>query len=82
MNIVINLDEVTDWNRKEHNPRWARIPDHPYRIVIAGGFGSGKTNELLSLIRHQPDIDKIFFLAKDQYDSNYYYVIKKSEMLA
>ena len=50
--------------------------------VIAGGFGSGKTNELLSLIRHQPDIDKIFFLAKDQYDSNYYYVIKKSEMLA
>ena len=23
------------------------IPDHPYRIVIIGGSGSGKTNTLL-----------------------------------
>ena len=25
------------------------IPDHPYRIVIAGGSGSGKTNALFKL---------------------------------
>ena len=26
-----------------HNPNWPYIPDHPYRILIVGGSGSGKT---------------------------------------
>ena len=30
-----------------HNPNWHYIPDHPYRIFIIGGSGSGKTNLLL-----------------------------------
>ena len=33
-------------NKTEDNPRWPHIPDHPYRIVIIGGSGSGKTNTL------------------------------------
>ena len=33
------------------------IPDHPYRILIIGGSGSGKTNTLLNLINEQNDID-------------------------
>ena len=32
---------------KEHNPKQPEIPDHPYRILIIGGSGSGKTNALL-----------------------------------
>ena len=39
--------------------------DHPYRILIIGGSGSGKTNLLLNLIENQPDIDKIHLYAKD-----------------
>ena len=27
---------------KEHNPNWPEIPVHSYRILIVGGFGSGK----------------------------------------
>ena len=27
---------------------------------MAGGSGSGKTNALLNLMNHEPDIDKIF----------------------
>ena len=43
-----------------HNPNWAYISDHPYRILIIGGSGSGTTNVLLNLIKHQwPDIGKI-----------------------
>ena len=43
-----------------YNPNWSYIPDHPYRILYVCGSGSGKTNELLNLIKHQrPDIDKI-----------------------
>ena len=35
-----------------HDPNWPYIPDHSYRILIIGGSGSGKTNALLSLIKH------------------------------
>ena len=37
------------------------IPDHPYRILIFEGSGSGKTNGLLNLIDHEPAIDFFFF---------------------
>ena len=36
-----------------HNPKWPYTPDHPYWILIFGGSGSGKTNVLLNLIKHQ-----------------------------
>ena len=38
------------------------ILDHPYRILINGGSGSGKTNALLNLISQQGDIDKNLFI--------------------
>ena len=41
----------------EHNLKWPYIPDHPYRMLIIGGSGFGKTNALLNLINNQPDID-------------------------
>ena len=52
---------------KQHNSKY--IPDHPYRILIIGGSGSGKENALLNLINNQPDIDKIYFYAKDPYEA-------------
>ena len=27
-----------------HNLNWPYIPDHPYRTLVIGGLGSGKTN--------------------------------------
>ena len=47
---MINLDNVTNENNKEHNEKWPYTPDYPYRILITGGCGSGKTNTLLNLI--------------------------------
>ena len=41
---MINFDNVIKEKAKEHNPNWPQIPDHPYRISIIGGSGSGKTN--------------------------------------
>ena len=63
---MINFDDYTNENIIEHNSKWS-IPDHPYRILIVGGSGSGKTNALLNLINNQPDIDKIYLYAKDPY---------------
>ena len=63
---MINFDDCTNENIIEHNSKWPYIPDHPYRILIIGGSGSGKTNALLNLINNQLDIDKIYLYAKDQ----------------
>ena len=56
---MINFDDVTKENIKEHNPNWPQIPDHPYRILIIVGSGSEKTDTLFNLINKEPDIDKI-----------------------
>ena len=49
----------------------AQIPDHPYKVPITNGSGSGKANTLLNLINHQPDIDKIDLYVKDLFGSKY-----------
>ena len=41
------------------------MPDHLYKILIIESSGSGKTNTLLNLISHQPDIDKMYSNAND-----------------
>ena len=76
---MINFDDYTNENKKNHNLKRPYIPDHPYRILIIGGSGSGKTNALLNLINSQPDIDKIYLYAKDPYEAKYQYLIKKRE---
>ena len=79
---MINLDSITNENNKEHNEKWPYIPDHPYRILIIGGSGSGKTNALINLINEQHDIDKIitksyFSVPQDVRLTSTHYLIMK-----
>ena len=76
---MINFDDYTNENIIGHNSKWPYIPDHPYRILIIGGSGSGKTNAFLNLISNQPDIDKIYLYAKDPSEKKYQYLINKRE---
>ena len=76
---MINFDDYTNENIIEHNSKWFYFPDHPNRILIIGGSGSGKTNALLNLINNQPDINKIYVYAKDSYEAKCQYLINKRE---
>ena len=77
---MINLSDITNENNKEHNGKWAYIPDHPYRILIIGRSASGKTNTLLNLIKEQDNdvfIDKIYLYAKYLSEPKHDFFIEK-----
>ena len=76
---MINFNEHTNENKKKHNPNWPYIPDHPYRILIIRGSGTGETNALLNLIHNQPDIGKIYLYEKYPCEDKYQYLINKRE---
>ena len=61
---MINLDSFTNKNIREHNKN-GTFQIICTRILIIGGSASGKTNELLHLIKKQGDIDKTYLYAKD-----------------
>ena len=43
---MIIFDDYANENEMQHNLKWSCIPDHPYRIIMTGGSGSGKANAL------------------------------------
>ena len=68
---MINFDDYTNENKTKHNLKWPYIPDHPYRLLIVGGSGSGKTNALLNLIVISPILIKYAYMKQ--------YLINKRE---
>ena len=72
-----NNDQSVEIN---DNPNWPYIPDQAYRILIVDGSGSGKSNVLLNLIKHQKtDIDKIYLYIKDLFETKYQLPINGKE---
>ena len=83
---MINYDDITNENKTKHNPKWPYILYHPYRMLIIGVSGSGKTNALLNLINQQDNddydtIDKIYLYVKDPYEPKYEYLINKCKKM-
>ena len=75
---MFNLDDTTNENNEDHDRKWPYIPNHPYRMLIIGRSGSGKTNALLNLIRkHGRDnrIDKIYLYARDLNEPKYQFLV-------
>ena len=76
---MINFDDVTKEDIKQHNPNWPQISDHSYRLLKIRGSGSGETNSLFNRINQQLDIDKIYLYAKDSYEAKHQLLINKRE---
>ena len=74
---IKNYDQSVEIN---YNPNWSYIPDHPYRILIIGASGSGKTNVLLNLITNQrPDIEKFVYMSKINPNQSINYLTEKKK---
>ena len=68
---MFNFDDITS---KDNNKTW------PYRALIIGPIGSGKTKCSLNLIQQDNNvIDKIHLYAKDLEEPKYQLLIKKRE---
>ena len=65
-------EDTTESSSSERN-NW------PFRMLIIGLPGSGKTNTLLHLINNLHPIDKIYLYAKDIHKPKYEYLINKRE---
>ena len=71
---MLNLDSiVSNKNISSEDNNW------PFRMLIIGPLGSGKTNTLLHLINNLHPIDKIYLYAKDIHEPKYEYLINKRE---
>ena len=72
---MLNLDDIVS-NKKKSSSEYN---DWPFRMLIIGSSGSGKTNTLLRLIDKFHPIDKIYLYAKDTDEPKYQYLINKRE---
>ena len=69
--LIFNFDNITE---KGNNKDW------PYRKLIIGPSGNGKTNYLLNSIQRDNNIvDKIYLYAKDLEEPKYKLLIDKRE---
>ena len=72
---MLNLDNIVSNKKKSSSEN----DDWPFRMLIIGSSGSGKTNTLLHLIDKFHPIDKIYLYAKDTDEKKYQYLINKRE---
>ena len=67
---MINFDDFTGKNIKQHNLEWPQISDHPCRVLIVDGFGSVKINALLNLTNTKQKLIKYVFMLKIHMNRN------------
>ena len=84
MDDFINYDEYYKTTVKPHNKDWPYTPDLPFRCLIVGGSGAGKTNMLFNLInrlmkQNETFIDKVYLYVKDPEEAKYKNFIKNRQ---
>ena len=70
---MLNLDDIVSNKKENKDHNW------PFRMLIIGPSGFGKTNTLLHLINNFRPIDKTYLYAKDTDEKKYQCLINKRE---
>ena len=70
---MLNLDDIVINKKENKDHNW------PFKMLIIGPSGFGKTNTLRHLINNFNPIDKIYLYAKDTDEKKYQYLINKRE---
>ena len=74
---MINLDNITNENNKEHNKKkWAIYSRPSVQNFDNWWFWIRKNKRIANLINEQSDVDKIYLYAKDLNEQKYEYLIK------
>ena len=76
---MINSDDIAREKIKNYNQKWLQTSDHPYRILITGGSGPGKTNTLFNVVSQLSNADKIYLYAKDPFEAKKKLLISKGK---
>ena len=73
---MFNLDAITNKNNKDDDKKW------PYRMLIIGPPGTGKTNARLNLIQKGNDnfFGEIYLYAKDLSEPKSHFLLKNVKM--
>ena len=48
---MTNFDNYVNEDKTKHNKNWPYVLDHPYKILIIGGSGSGKNKFIIKFNR-------------------------------
>ena len=77
--IIKNDPDIENLVYKQ-NP--AHLPQHPFRLLICGGTGTGKTNALCDLLidpkgLYSVNYEKVYLYAEDLTEPKYEYLIKE-----
>ena len=72
---MLNLENIVS----NKNTSSSEDNNWPFRMLIIGPSGLGKTNTLLHLINYIHPIGKIYLYAKDLHKPKYEYLINKRE---
>ena len=77
---MIQIDKLIDDSEEdaETNPL---MPKHPFRLLISGESGCGKTNLLLNMILKYLSFDSLFVCAKDLQETSYQELKEYYELL-
>src|SRR4051794_18957362 len=74
---IDNMDSICDQfvDKKKHKNINELAPQHPFRLLIIGPSGAGKTNIVMNLVIKYLCFDKIYIFAKDLQEEKYLMMI-------
>lgn len=68
---MIQIEDYTEAEEFVDANQHYLLPKHPFRLLISGASGTGKTNLLLNFIYDYLEFDNLFVCAKDMYEPKY-----------